>query len=314
MNNTLRRGATAAFALALMAGVAGCGTGSKTADTGDRSSGGLAVSDVVAGVKVDQNARDALPDDIVKGGVLEAGGETDLPPYLYREGGRITGIEADFMAALGKTLGVKVHITNTTFDSMVIGLTSGRFDIAMSDFSDTLEREQQVDFVDYTKTGQQLIVAKGNPKDIHTVKDLCGNSAAGPTGSLSVQLSKEQSKKCVETGKEPVDVQDYKTAAATQLALENGRTDALGTDYAIASYQVSQSPDKLQLTGGLFELGYHGAAVPKGDHELASALKRAFTSMMERGVYTKILKKWGVPQMAMDKVVINAMKKSGSPS
>lgn len=314
MKKTLRRGATAALALILVAGVAGCGTDSQATDSRGHSGGGLTASDVVAGVKVDQGARDALPDDIAKSGVLKVGGETDLPPYLYRKDGEVTGIEADFMAALGKTLGVKVDITNTTFDSMVIGLTSERFDVAMSDFSDTLEREQQVDFVDYTKTGQQLIVAKGNPKDIHTVKDLCGDSAAGPTGSLSVQLAKKQSKKCLDAGKKPVDVQDYPTGAATQLALENGRTDALGTDYAIASYQVSQSPDKLQLTGKPFELGYHGAAVTKGDHELASALKKAFTSMMERGVYTKILKKWSVPQMAMKKVVINAMKKSGSPS
>lgn len=312
---------TTILAVSVLGSAAACGgdsqaSGGNSTGNGAADKGGNVIqgSDVVKGVQVDQKARNALPDDIRQSGVLEVGGETDLPPYLYRKNGRIVGIESDFMAALSKVLGVKVHVTNTNFDSMVIGLTSGRFDVAMSDFSDTPEREQQVDFVDYTKTGQQLIVAKGNPKDIHSVADLCGNSAAGPTGSLSVQLAQEQSKKCEAAGKDPVDVQDYPTGAATQLALENGRTDTLGTDYAIASYQVSQSPDKLELTGKPFELGYHGAAVPKDADELESALKLAFASMMEQGVYDKILKKWGVPQMAIDKVVVNAMTKSGAPS
>lgn len=275
------------------------------AGSGDGSAAPIAGLDIADGITVDEKARKLLPTDIRNSGVLKVGGETTLPPYLFLDGGNLTGIEANLMSALGKALGLKVEVTNTKFAAMVTGLVSRRFDVAMSDFSDTLERQKQVTFVDYTRAGQILVVAKGNPKGIRTLADLCGKSAAGPTGSLSVALAKEQSKKCTDEGKPAVDVQQYPTAAETQLALQNGRADALAIDYAIGSYNVQQVPDKIELTGEPFALGYHGAAVRRDDKDLQAALEAGLNGLIENGVYTKILAKWKAPQMAMGKVLIN---------
>ncbi|OZI33946.1 hypothetical protein CAL29_10280 [Bordetella genomosp. 10] len=264
-------------------------------------------TDFLSTLKPDQDAIDALPPDIKSRKTLTIGGETTLAPYLFRQDGKITGIEADFMQALEKVLDVKINVINTGFSSMIIGLLSKRVDVAMSDFSDTVEREQQVDFVDYTKTGQMLIVAKGNPLNIHSVADLCGHVAAGPTGSLSVQLADQQSTKCVADGKKPVDVKRYPSGADTYLALENGRVDASGIDYAIAAHQAKASNGKLELAGELFALGYHGAALPKDNPQLRDALLKAFQSIYKQGAAEKILAKWDVSQMIMDAPAINAM-------
>lgn len=311
MKNFMLKVVAGTAALTMAASLAACenddGVGEGKSDKGGDTSS-FAPTEVIDGATKSDEAAAALPEEIRKAGVLKVGGETTLPPYLYKGDGGITGIEADFMQALGTALDVKVDLTNTGFDSMIIGLTSNRLDVAMSDFSDTTERQQQVDFIDYTQSGQQLIVLKDNPKDITTVADLCGLSAAGPTGSLSVDLAKRQSKKCEAAGKPPVDVQDYPSGSEAQLALENGRVDAMGTDYAIAQYQVEQSKGKLETTGGLFEAGYHGAAVKKDDEELEKALTLGFEHMIEDGAYEKILEKWDVPQMAMDKPEVNAKK------
>lgn len=274
---------------------------------GDTAGGSVqvAAADITAGVAVNDDARNLLPADIKKSGVLKVGGETSLPPYLFLEGGKLTGIESNIMSALGKSLGLEVEVTNTKFAAMVTGLASKRFDVAMSDFSDTLERQKQVTFVDYTQAGQILVVAKGNPKNIHSLEDLCGKSAAGPAGSLSVELAKQQSKKCTDAGKSAVDVQQYPTGAETQLALQNGRTDSMAIDYAIGSYNVQQVPDKIELTGEPFAKGYHGAAVRPDDKDLQNALEAGLNGLIKEGVYAKILDQWKVPQMAMDTVLIN---------
>ncbi|MEO8925265.1 MAG: ABC transporter substrate-binding protein [Caldimonas sp.] len=256
-------------------------------------------------VTVNETARKMLPASIREAGVLKVGGETSLPPYLFLDNGKLTGIEANMMLALGKALGIKIEVTNTKFAAMVAGLVSKRFDVAMSDFSDTLERQKQVTFIDYTRAGQILVVAKGNPKGIHALTDLCGKSAAGPAGSLSVALAVEQSKKCTDEGKPAVDVQQYPTGAETQLALQNGRADAMAIDYAIGSYNVQQVPDKIESVGKPFSLGYHGAAVPRNDKQLQAALEAGLNGLISNGVYLKILNKWKVPQMAMDKALIN---------
>lgn len=304
--------ATAATAViaASSALVAGCSSdtgvapGSGGAATGSGSNG-LSASAAVGKLKVDDAARNLLPAAVRKAGVVKVGGSTDVAPYLSVNGANLVGVEADFMTALGRTLGVKFEVSNTKFAAMVPGLQSRRFDVAMADFSDTKERQQQVTFVDYSRAGQILIVPKGNPLKLRTVPDLCGHSAAGPTGSLSVDIAMAQSKKCTDAGKSAVKVQRYPTAAESALALRSGRVDTLAIDYGIASSLVKQSGGKLELVGGLFGKGFHGAAFRKGDKDLQKALAAAFTTIMKNGTYKKVLRQWNLPQMSMDKVVTN---------
>ncbi|WP_022884601.1 ABC transporter substrate-binding protein [Glaciibacter superstes] len=301
--------ASLATAAVLLAGCAssenGSSGGQASTEPGNTGDVSVETSKLTDGVEVNEDASELLPESIKTSGVLKVGGETSLPPYLFLSEGTLTGVEADIMAALGKALGLKVEVTNTKFAAMVTGLVSERFDVAMSDFSDTLERQQQVTFIDYTEAGQILVVAKGNPENINSLEDLCGKSAAGPAGSLSVELAKEQSKACVDDGQPAVDVQQYPTGAETQLALQNGRTDAMAIDYAIGSYNVQQVPDKIELSGEPFALGYHGAAVRPDDKELQAALEAGLNGLIEDGVYQAILDEWGVPQMAMTEVLIN---------
>lgn len=304
--------AAAALLTAASALAAGCssdtGVAPGAASDGASAANGLAASVAVGKLSVDKAARGLLPAEIRKANVIKVGGSTDVAPYLSVSGSNLVGVEADFMTALGRTLGVRFQVSNTKFAAMVPGLQSRRFDVAMADFSDTPERQKQVTFVDYTRAGQILIVPKGNPLKLKTVADLCGHSAAGPTGSLSVDIANEQSKKCTDAGKDPVNVQRYPTAAESALALNSGRVDTLAIDYGIASSLVKQSKGKLQVVGDLFGKGYHGAAFRKDDKDLQKAFAAAFTTLMKNGTYGKILRQWNLPQMSVDKVVTNGTK------
>ena len=279
-----------------------------SAAAGASTQSGLTASDAVGDVAPNAAAQALLPAKIKESGSLKIGGETQLPPYLYTEGDKIVGLEADFMVAIGKVLGLKPVVENTKFAAMVTGLTSNRIDVAMSDFSDTVERQKQVTFVDYTKAGQQLVVQKGNPKAIRSLADLCGTATGGPTGSLSVKVAQEQSDKCVAEGKAAVDVKQFPSGSDASLALQNKRIDSLAFDAALATQLTREKPDAVETAGDLFALGYHGAAVRKADTELQKALQAAMDSLMSDGTYTKIINKWGVDKMAMDGTEINAAK------
>lgn len=288
------------FACIAALGYAGSASARNDAD-------GFVIDKAVAKAAPNAAAIAALPADIKEKGYLTIGGETTLPPYLFRQDDGITGIESGFMQALGQALKLRIKLINTDFGSMVIGLTSGRLDVAMSDFSDTPEREKQVTFIDYTKTGQQLIVAKGNPKNIHSVADLCGTTAGGPVGSLSLAIAQKQSEACTQAGKPAVNVQSYPSASASDLALRTGRIDTMGIDYAIAANIVSASGGKTELTGDLFEPGFHGAAVNKNNAQLSKALLLAFQGISKQGIDKQILEHYGVPQMHIDEPKMNAM-------
>ncbi|NED09095.1 transporter substrate-binding domain-containing protein, partial [Streptomyces sp. SID6648] len=88
--------------------------------------------------------------------------------------------------ALGKQLGVKFEFENGTFDTLITGLRSKRYDIAMSAMTDTKDRQegidadtgkkvgQGVDFVDYFTAGVSIYTKKGDDRGVKTWSDLCG--------------------------------------------------------------------------------------------------------------------------------------------
>ena len=45
-------------------------------------------------------------------------------------------------------LGLKAKLINSNFETIIPGLAAGRYDLGMSSFTDTKEREKTVDFVD----------------------------------------------------------------------------------------------------------------------------------------------------------------------
>lgn len=265
--------------------------------------------DMVASVKVSEDARKLLPANIRDSGVLKVGAFTGISPYLYMQGENIVGLEADLLLALSKTLDLIPEITNTKFPALIPGLMSKRIDVALSAFSDTLERQKQVTFVDYTRAGQILMIAKGNPKKILSMADLCGKSAAGPISGPAVTLAQEQSKKCVSEGKPPVDVQQYPSPADGLLALQSGRTDSFANDYVAARDSLKMFPEKIETVGQPFALGLHGAAVRPDEKQLQAALEAGYNALIKSGVYGKILDKWSVPDIAMDKALINGSTK-----
>ena len=59
----------------------------------------------------------------------------------------MVGLDADLAAALGQVLGLKINMINATFDTIIPGLVSGKYNLGMSSFTDTKERQKTVDFV-----------------------------------------------------------------------------------------------------------------------------------------------------------------------
>lgn len=300
------------LAVASMLAVSGCSSTS-TATPGSTESGGAAsstliASDAVGDIQVNSKARDLLPAAIKDSGVLKVGGETSQPPYLFTDGANVKGLEADFIVAVSKTLGLKPEITNTKFASLVTGLTSRRFDVAMANFSDTKARQEQIDFVDYAKSQQTFVVKKGNPSNVTSMEELCGHKVAGATGAKSVNLANDQSKACQAAGKPAVSVEAFPTVADAQLALTNGRVDALPIEYALARAQVQASNGDLELVDTFYGPGLNGAGIRKGDSELQAALVEALQSLMDNGTYKKVLDKWELPAMAIEKPVVNGVK------
>src|SRR5689334_16292657 len=102
---------------------------------------------------------DAAAGDTASGDPIVAAADPSLLPYNFLEsdGKTFQGINVDLAAALSKQLGRTVEFQSAGFDTIIPGLQSGRYDVALTGMFDTKERQKTVDFVDYLKAQNNFL-------------------------------------------------------------------------------------------------------------------------------------------------------------
>ncbi|MGN6537633.1 MAG: ABC transporter substrate-binding protein [Mesorhizobium sp.] len=239
-------------------------------------------------------------------GVMTVAANAIFPPIVSIDaGGKYVGFDVDIMEAIAKELGVKVNWVSIKFDGIIPGIAAKRFDVGVTGVTDTVEREQAVDFVNYATVGSGIMVQAGNPKDIHSLADLCGKVVASQTGDLATTLAKAQSKKCVEDGNAEVTVNEFPEDTQSLLQLQSGRADVVMHDYPISAYTAQKSGGKLELAGGQFLPAPYGMVIQKNNVEIREALMRGLDAIIESGEYKQILDKYGLGEIGITKATYN---------
>ena len=148
-----------------------------------------------------------VPATIKTAGVLNIASDASYAPneFFDTDGKTIIGMDVDLGKAIAAKLGLKANFQNVTFDNIIPGLAGSKYDLGMSSFTDTKDREKTVDFVTYFSAGESLIVAKGNPKNV-TGPDLslCGLTISVEKGTTEESEVPALSKACTDAGKKAV--------------------------------------------------------------------------------------------------------------
>src|SRR6185437_85285 len=190
--------ASAAAAVLLLAGCVDNST-----PTGGSSSSGSS-----AQVSKDAAAAKLLPADVAKSGTLVIGMDNTYPPNEYKDdNGNPVGWDVDLAKAIAAKLGLKPEFAIAKFDNILPSITGGKDNIGVSSFTDTKEREQQVDFVNYYTAGILWASAKGKTVD---PDNACGLKVA--VQSTTYEDTDEvpaKSKKCTDAGKAAIQVLRY---------------------------------------------------------------------------------------------------------
>ncbi|WP_030759169.1 ABC transporter substrate-binding protein [Streptomyces griseus] len=312
MNARLAHRAVAtALAATALATLSACGGGDDTA----AAAGGKVT---VAGVEIkkDQALHDLLPAEIKEAGTVRVATDVPYPPFemFVKEGeSTLTGLDHDLGQALGAKLGVTFAFTPQKFDGIVPAIQAGRFDAAMSAITDNKERQKVVDFVDYSQSGSGVLVADGNPGEIATLDDLCGQKVAVQAATHQLDLLKAHQDACGKAGKGKIDIQTFPKDSDAQLALRSGKVVAQVLTKPAAGW-VAKTAD----AGNAFDLvedpaaagGYdatpNGIAISKRLPELTDAVQKALQALIDDGTLLKICDKYGVPSIAVKEATKNA--------
>jgi polar amino acid transport system substrate-binding protein len=300
MPQLIGRRAVAASALLASAALLAAGCASNPA----ASPGSGATTSASAGT----DPKSLVPGDVKAKGTLTVASDASYAPneFFDTDGKTIIGMDADLAKALGTELGLNVTVQNVTFDSIIGGLAAGRYDLGMSSFTDTKEREKTVDFVTYFTAGSSLMVKTGNPEGLKPNDvSLCGKTLAVEKGTI--QESDDvpaDTKTCTTAGKPAVKGLAFDDQNGANLALSSGRADGVLADSPVAAYAAKQSGGKFVLSGGPYGTAPYGIAIPK-NNGMANAVLAALRALIANGQYTQILTKWGIQDGAVTTPVIN---------
>ncbi|OLP59863.1 ABC transporter substrate-binding protein [Xaviernesmea oryzae] len=260
----------------------------------------VALATAAQAANVDKALHDALPANYQSKGVAVAA-FNDWPPDEFVENGELKGWSIDMAKAMSERLGVPFSFEATSFDVIIPGLASKRYDAGFSSFGVTPERLEVLDFVPQRKEGTGYAFLKGKPLTLKEEKDLCGHSVALLTGAWDLQyLTKVSAELCAD---KPIDLQQFTTQNAAELAVSSGRVEIVAAGSAKLAYLAKQT-GKFEMAGFISNAVFNGIGVRKGD-ALGPALKGALQAMIDDGSYKAIMAKWGVDGAGMlDKAVL----------
>ena len=274
----------ASIAAATSLALAGCASNKE-------SGGGGPTGTVKNTVSKAADLASLVPADIKSRGKIIVGVNVPYSPNEYLQGGKVVGFDVDLVDATAKVLGLTTDYRQAGFEKIIPAVEAGTYDIGMSSFTDTKEREKTVDFVDYFSAGIMWAAPKGKTVDPNNACGLTVSVQANTTEQLDELPAK--SKACTKAGKKPITIQQYTGQDQATNAVVLGKVDAMSADSPVTAYAIKQSGGKIVQAGSIMEAAPYGWPIKKGS-ALVQAMQKALQSLMDNGTYGQICKKWGV--------------------
>jgi polar amino acid transport system substrate-binding protein len=231
------------------------------------------------------------------GKTIRIGQDGESPPYSYRDPNNfdnLIGLDADMARAAFACIGAPVEFKTGAWSGLLPAVIAGQLDVMWDTLYYTPERAKSVDFVSYMIAATGGLVAKGNPKSIKSLDDVCGKRATAGLGTVEEAAFRDLSTKCVAAGKGEISIVTYPDMPGGTRLVSNDRADVLMSDLGMVNTLVKNNPDQFDrgfmiITNFKIAVGY-----TKDNKDLGQALLDALTILRSDGTEKKLFEKYGV--------------------
>jgi len=297
---------TRALTLALAASTAltltACGS-----DSLSESDSSSAPATSASAATVDEALVAKLPEKIKSAGKVVIGTDATYQPneYLDTDGKTVIGMDVELFDAVMAKFGVKTEWVPSAFDSIILGVQSGKYDVGVSSFSINPERLQQATMVSYFTAGTQWVTQKGNPKQVDP-DNACGKTVAVQKGTVQADEDlPARNKACTDAGKPEIKVLVDADQAKVTATIQSGKADAMLVDLPPAIAAVEGTGGTLELLGKQYDSAPYGYVLAKDQAEFGQAIADALKELRADGTYDAILAKWKTEGGAINDFAVN---------
>ena len=222
-----------------------------------------------------------------KAGTLTMATNATFPPYEYKEGEEIVGIDAEVAKLIADKLGMQLEIADVEFDSIIPGVQTGKYDMGMAGMTVTEERKKSVSFSDSYAKGIQVIIVKED-SGIKSVDDLNGKKIGtqqGTTGYIYASDTPENG------GYGEENVVGYDSGTVAVEALKSGKVDCVIIDNEPAKAYVAANPG-LKILDTEFANEDYAICFSKKNPELQKKVNDALNELKASGEFQKVVDKY----------------------
>ena len=257
----------------------------------------------------DDNAISKIPPDyrFVEPGVLTVAiSALNSPPLALLASDNRTriGSDPDIARLLAGSLGLKLKLVPTAWEDWPLGITSGRYDVALVNIAVTEQRKQKFDFATYRV--DNLAFSVKSTSDIAAVNgpaDLAGRKVIVGSGTNQERILlgwNDDNRAAGRPLAQPVYLTDD---ASGNLYIQSGRADIFFGPQSVAAYKAALNGQTRVV--GLGPKKAWVATTTKKGNGLVFALQAALDGAIARGEYQQVLARWGEQGEAVAQSVVN---------
>ena len=243
--------------LLIIALVSGCGS------QGD--SGAASAGEPEAAESISAEAGGDELDSVLAAGKIVVGVEGTYPPFTYHDGdGELVGFDVEVAERIAEKLGVEVEFVEAAWDSLLIGIDSGRLDLVVNAVSITEARAEKYDFTAPYYYEARRVIVRAEDDSIQSAEDLNGKKVATNVTNAFIPWYESM-------GAEIVGIDT--SGEAIELVL-SGRADLCGTSVPVLNSYMDEHPD----AEGRLKVAF---VIPDSEDQIAIPVRKGETRFLE---------------------------------
>jgi len=217
--------------------------------------------------------------ELIEPGKLSVSTEGTFPPFSFKDAeGNLDGLEIRLWQEIANRLGLEYQPVIIKWESTLVGLLAGQFDVMGTTMDITEERQQQITYSDgWLESGGVLLVEQDS--DITSLDQIEGKTIGALVASSWADVAQAAG---------AAEVKSYKAETDAIQDLVNGNLDGVVTDAIAAAYAIKQSNLPLRLVDEYLSHMQKGWGFQKGKPNLVKAVNEALAEMQADGTYEEL--------------------------
>ncbi|TED75878.1 transporter substrate-binding domain-containing protein [Pseudomonas aeruginosa] len=225
-------------------------------------------------------------------GVINVATEDNYYPFEFIKDGNPEGFHKDILAELRTYAPFKVNQEIIPWTGLLAGITSGKYDAAITGAGVTDERLAAFDFVAPVAPEISYYIRRADDDRIKGIKDLSGLTVGVQAGGAQLARLSQLDEKLKGLGGSLGKVVQYQSYPEAYADLANGRLDYVVNSIVPANMLVKERPKVFAVGEPTSSMGFIAWPVAKGNAELTAYLSDFVNHLRETGKLAELQKKW----------------------